>query len=263
MTKYERVDPELFNKIKKKLKLEKSAAYDKIAETANQFTVPKGIAAIKLAAALGISVTQYADNQYYAHFKGGSPDGSLNSAVALPATTKPRIKVIQTSRLVKIDTSKIPDPGLREIINRDIGELNTAIISGVDKTSKTCMILSGSIAEALILERLTRDNKIQAEAISAAHSISQDKPKDPNDPLSWTLANLVAIAQSLTNPILPSDSVPQIGQLRHWRNLVHPGREIKEIATKRITATPPRARNAIGYLEFIADYTHKKSETLA
>ncbi|MDA1329601.1 MAG: hypothetical protein DWG76_08040 [Chloroflexi bacterium] len=148
--------------------------------------------------------------------------------------------------------SKITNPELRKIIERNVAELNVAISSGIDKTAKTCMILSGSIAEALILERLSRDATVEAQAILVAQSLVQNKPSKPNDLLSWTLANLVEVAQNIPSPVLPSDSGPQIGQLRHWRNLVHPGREIKETASKRVNPTKQRAKNAVGFLEFIA-----------
>lgn len=247
------IDPELFERIKKKLDKEKSAAYAEISAVADQYNVPKGVAAIKLASSLGLSISKYADATYYSYFK--TPIGSAPGPVMAPVRT--RVKVVTKPRLVNIDTTKIRNKDLQQIIHRDIAELNSAIEFGVERTSKICMIMSGSIAEALLLERLTRTSEIRRTAIAVAQNLQQDRPKQPSDPLSWALFDLVVVAQNFSPPILPHDSIPQIGQLRHWRNLIHPGREVKETITKRITATSTRARNAIGFLEFIAEYTHK------
>jgi hypothetical protein len=60
------------------------------------------------------------------------------------------------------------------------------------------------------------------------------------------------IAQGLTKPLLPSDSADPVSRLRKWRNLVHPGRELKDIALDGIRPSKERAKIAIGVLEFVA-----------
>lgn len=253
MKNLDRIDPNLFEKIRKELGCEKSTVYNKVTSLADKLNVPRGIAAIKLASTLGISITKYADADYYRFLQTGSAATvSSNPLPSNGSATRQRVKIVERPKQVLLDLSKITSGELREIISRDVGELNIAISSGIDKTSKTCMILSGSITEALILERLTRDSMIKTDAIALAQKIVQDKPSHPTDPLSWTLANLVAIAQQGPNTLLPADSAPQIGQLRYWRNLIHPGRELKEIAKNRISTSPQRAQNAIGFLEFVA-----------
>jgi hypothetical protein len=163
---------------------------------------------------------------------------------------KPRIKVIERPQAIAFDTSKLTNPELRQIIQRDINELNVAITAGFDKTAKTCMVLAGSVVEALLLERLTRDSKIEPEAVRVASSL-QNPPRDLN-PLSWDLATLVAVASGMPLPLLPADSMNQVGQLRQWRNLIHPGRELKSQAKDRVQPTPQRAKSAVAFLEFVA-----------
>jgi hypothetical protein len=53
--------------------------------------------------------------------------------------------------------------------------------------------------------------------------------------------------------LLPDDAIAGANQLRQWRNLIHPGRELKDSRTKRIKPTPARARNALSFLNFIAE----------
>lgn len=245
----DQIDKQLFERIGKKLKLERAATYNKINGVADELNVPKWVAAVKLASTLGIGIGRYATPDYYSYLKPGGASAAAHPA-QITQPSQPKSRVIERPQLVNFDTSRLPNPELRKIIQRDVSELNVAIAAGYDKTAKTCMVLAGSITEALLLERLTRDPKTEAGAVAVSQGLT-NPPKRLN-PLSWDLATLVNVALSMSPPFLPADSMEQVGQLRQWRNLIHPGRELKSLKKDRVEPTPQRAKNAVGFLEFVA-----------
>ncbi|MBW8011016.1 MAG: hypothetical protein FVQ83_07225 [Chloroflexi bacterium] len=256
MSKSSRIDPEIIKKIIKAMGLKQRQTYNKIHSVANMYNIPQNFAAIKLASELGIGIQKYATDEYYAALSGVRVKHSQvpkNNNGELPTQVTRKIVVSKQHPLVEIDLSSVVNPELIKILERDISELNCAIKIGIEKTKKTCMILSGSIAEALLLERLTRDNSIEQEAIQVASTLKYPgKPSKLNNLESWVLVSLVEVGSKLNTPVLPADSLDQIGQLRKWRNLIHPGRELKDNSNKRIRPTKTRAKNAIGFLEFVA-----------
>jgi hypothetical protein len=74
-----------------------------------------------------------------------------------------------------------------------------------------------------------------------------------SNPEDWDLYDMVTVATRLTPPLLPDDAITGATQLRRWRNLIHPGRELKDARNKRITPTATRAQNAISFLRLIAE----------
>lgn len=249
------VDPTLFKKLMNGLGVEQAQVYREINKVADKYNIQRSHASIKLASINGISITKYAGDEYYSAIqKSRVNEQILISPPPLPLSLKtPKPKITIKDPPVDVDLVKLPDNELRAILNRDVAELNCAIETGVKKTAKTCMVLSGSIAEALLLERLTRSQKIHNEAKLIAKVLPKgEKPTRPNVLETWTLAQLVNIASQLNPALLPSDSLSQIGQLRKWRNLIHPGRELKESAKGRIKPTKTRAKNSLAFLEFLA-----------
>lgn len=243
------VDSELHKKLEKKLDLGYRRTHQLIQEYATRHHLRMDHAAIKLAADKGISISKYAGEDYYNAVSGKS---FTSIPLVVPSTSSnPNRPIKGKFPTIKVDFSKLKKKGLKHILERDVRELNYAIETGTDKTSKTCMILSGSIAEAVLLGRLTQNAKIKTQAITAAANLTACKPNDPNDIESWDLGNLVAVAEKLG--IVPGDIDSQLGQLRKWRNLVHPGRELKDVAQKRVKPTKQRAENAIGFLGLLMD----------
>jgi hypothetical protein len=243
------VNSELHGKLEKRLRLKYRRVHELIQDYAAKYHLRMDHAAIKLAADNGISISKYASEDYYNAVAGKSQSPQTTTSPTQNLTSNS----IRRSKFptIKIDLSKFKKKTLNQILERDIRELNCAIESGTDKTSKTCMILSGSIAEALLLERLTQNVTIKNQAIATATSLTSYRPNDLNDIESWNLSNLVAVAEKLG--VVPGDVNSQLGQLRQWRNLVHPGRELKDSAQKRIKPTGRRAENAIGFLRLLAD----------
>jgi hypothetical protein len=64
---------------------------------------------------------------------------------------------------------------------------------------------------------------------------------------------MVKVAIALKPALLPGDAETGADQLRKWRNLVHPGRELRDSKSKRIKPSAGRARNAVAFLQFVAD----------
>jgi hypothetical protein len=203
------------------------------------------LAAIALASEHKINIAKYATSEDLATIRGAFSQRP-NSAPA-PSSSPIIKRIVRPAEPVSLDLSFISSKELCEILERDISELNVARDQGLGRTSKTCMVLCGSIAEALLLDCLLRD---KAAAVAVGSSLPQRLSSNPED---WDLYDMVTVATRLTPPLLPDDAITGATQLRRWRNLIHPGRELKDARNKRITPTATRAQNAISFLRLIAE----------
>jgi hypothetical protein len=140
---------------------------------------------------------------------------------------------------------------IKQILRRDISELNAARSQGYEKTPKTCMVLCGAIAEAMLLSALKRRKKAAFEVASTLVS------KPSTDLEKWDLYEMVQVATRLSPPLLPADAETGANQLRKWRNLVHPGRELRDFKSMRIKPSTARARSSVAFLQFVADELQK------
>ncbi len=115
------------------------------------------------------------------------------------------------------DLDFIQDPVLRDQLASDWDEVKR--VREV-KAWKSCVILCGGILEGMLLDVLTRD---EPQAKAAYHKLKTKSPLDLN---SWDLVDLVDVAKDLG---LLSKGVVHLGHgLREFRNLVHPGKQIRE-----------------------------------
>ncbi len=160
------VNSELHKKLENRLELKYRRVHELIQDYAARYHLRMDHAAMKLAADNKISISKYAGEDYYNAVAGKGNTPTPVSAVS----QNPIFNSSRRSKfpLVKIDLSKVKNKSLRHMLERDVKELNCAIEAGTDKTSKTCMILSGSIAEALLLERLTQNASVKSQSITAA-----------------------------------------------------------------------------------------------
>lgn len=111
----------------------------------------------------------------------------------------------------------IQDPRLQDQLANDWDEAQR--VHGV-KAWKSCVILCGGILEGMLLDVLKRDER-QAKA-----AYQRLRVKSPPDLNSWDLVDLVDVAKELG---LLSRGVGHLSHgLREFRNLVHPGRQIRE-----------------------------------
>jgi hypothetical protein len=240
------INRDLAAKIRKRLGIGRSRLYQLIQDKVSQTKLERRLAAIVLATESGLSIEQFASSEDLATIRGASKAAPTTVSAATAQTTALK-KVIKIDDPLKIDLEVVSNEGLRKILRRDILELNVARSQGYDKTPKTCMILAGAIVEAMLLDALKRRKKA---ALKVASNLPQPPPANLEE---WNLYQMVQVASGLKPRLLPADSESGADQLRKWRNLVHPGRELRDSKAKRIKPSAARARNAVAFLQFVAD----------
>jgi len=121
----------------------------------------------------------------------------------------------EVSHLAGSDFSFMSNVKLREIVERDYAEL---LLAKNASASKTRLILSGGLVEALLLDALERNNDRALGAKTAEKD--RGKIKALND---WNLSSLINVAAELS---LISDGSARLSDvIRDFRNLVHAGKE--------------------------------------
>jgi hypothetical protein len=108
----------------------------------------------------------------------------------------------------------VNDPDLRNIIERDFSEIQRCFIS---ECWKSVIILCGGAIEAILTD-LVLANSSQA--------LSSSKAPRQKDITKWNLSSLIDVCVDLD---LISQGVEKLSHpIREYRNLVHPGRELRE-----------------------------------
>ncbi|MGQ9573638.1 MAG: hypothetical protein ACUVV3_10750 [Dehalococcoidia bacterium] len=221
--------------------------YRLVEEKARETMLDRDLAAILVAAEHHINISRYATKEQRAAIRGsvhGKPSPQ-------PVPPSPAVKrIVRLPEPLALDLTSVSSSELRDILLRDVAELDLARSQGLDKTAKTCIVLCGSITEALLLDRLSSD--LTTAAAIASSLPSSLRPKSPTRPDEWDLYDMVNVALHWNPPLLPDDATTGAQQLRRWRNLIHPGRELREARARRIRPTKERANNAIAFLLFIA-----------
>lgn len=107
----------------------------------------------------------------------------------------------------------ISDPNLKVILERDYEEIQRAFIS---RCWKSVIILCGGAIEAILTDLLSRD---ETAAVCAKCATSE------KDITRWDLSTLIDVSVELK---LVSAGIQKLSHpLREYRNLVHPGNEIR------------------------------------
>jgi len=239
-----RIDPKLLEALQNKLKVGERRVYQLIQQRVAETHLDRHLAAIDLASDHDIAIAKYATPEDLATIRGGLPQVPPTSP---PGDTAPKTRVVKSVEPLSLDLDFVSSSELGKILKRDVAELNAAYLRGVAKTPKTCMVLSGSIAEALLLDSLLQR---KPDALASAATLTKKLRSNPED---WGLYEMVEVAMRMSPPLLPEDAEAGATQLRRWRNLIHPGRELKDSRNRRISPTAARARNAISFLELIAE----------
>lgn len=149
-----------------------------------------------------------------------------------------RLKVaIDTSESTPVTETRefffVKDLQLRKLLERDYSEIQRAYIA---KCWKSVIILSGGVIEAMLLDVLLRNPGLPETASSA--------PQKP-DVTKWDLADLINVCVELT---LVSPGVEKLSHsVREYRNLVHPGNEIRN----KLTFDAEEARIALEVLHIV------------
>jgi hypothetical protein len=134
------------------------------------------------------------------------------------------------SQAVSRSFSWIANPQLRQIVERDYRELSHFLFpSGAWKST---VVLAGSILEAVLYDRLTRDSARTNQAMAASRApgkppkgsgVKKDiKVNEGED--EWKLINLIQVAVEIN--LLPQEKEKVVDQvLRDYRNYIHPHKE--------------------------------------
>jgi hypothetical protein len=238
-----RINQALLRKLEKKLGVRTRRVYELIERKMGETHLDRHLAAIALASEHGIGIAKYATSEELAVLRGATPSRPITMPIVPSAPIAKR--VVRATEPIILDFKFVSSKGLSDILRKDLAELNIARSQGLDKTAKTCMVLAGCIAEALLLDCLQ-----QNEPAARAHASSMH-PRASANIEEWKLAEMVAVAVALG--LLSNDTTSGANQLRLWRNLIHPARALKEAANNRITPTAGRARSAISFLQLVAE----------
>ena len=120
----------------------------------------------------------------------------------------------------------INDPALKQCIERDYAEIQRAFIA---QCWKSVIILSGGIIEAILTDLLLHNSVRAAGAVNT--------PKQ-HDSTRWDLADLIKVAVELD---LVSAGVEKLSHsVREYRNLVHPGNELRNKLALHLTTSSVR-----------------------
>ncbi len=145
------------------------------------------------------------------------------------AIDEPSITPITEER----DFSFINDEELKQIIKRDFSEIQRAFVG---QCWKSVIILCGGAIEAILTDLLI-----------ANESQAKNSGKAPNKPdiTRWDLSDLINVCVDLS---LVSPGVDKLSHsLREYRNLVHPGNEIR----KNLTFDAEEAKIALEVLNMV------------
>jgi hypothetical protein len=128
----------------------------------------------------------------------------------------------------------ISSPELRKILERDYIEIQQAFVA---HCWKSVIILSGGAIEAILMDLLMKN---QSAAFGAAKA-----PKTKSDIATWDLVNLIEVSAEIG---LVSSSIDRLSHsVRQYRNLIHPGNEIRN----KLTFDTEEARIALEVLNMV------------
>ncbi|MBX3210191.1 MAG: hypothetical protein KF764_34485 [Labilithrix sp.] len=117
----------------------------------------------------------------------------------------------------------LADPKLRTIVERDYAEVVVRLLPG--GAWKSSVILAGSVCEAILFDVLTgTPARLKRAGASAEVPQSKGKAVAAED---WKLEALIKIARDVKFIDQNREKTFDVG-LRHFRNFIHPKREVKE-----------------------------------
>ncbi len=158
------------------------------------------------------------DEQVIEQMQRGQPDSPIWKRAKGELEIRERKRQIQAEKDAKDpqeDFSFITSLKLRRIAERDWKECCRARTA---KCQKSVLILVGGILEAVLLSALSR-RSAKAKTTAAAKGQNSDITR-------WELGTLLAVAKELRMFAPAIDTFPS--PLRKYRNLSHPGFEIRE-----------------------------------
>lgn len=121
------------------------------------------------------------------------------------------------------DLAFITDAGFRENLRLDLSAVNADLVNG---EWKGATVLAGSLCEALLLWALQQqppEAVIAAVAALVPNPINRRPAANLED---WGLHEYIEVAASLR--LISTDTAAQVRLAKNYRNLIHPGRAIRE-----------------------------------
>ena len=117
----------------------------------------------------------------------------------------------------------IQDQDLRKNLEIDISAANQALLNG---EWKAATVLSGSVIEALLLWALSQRQAAEVEAGVKQAIAKRVLTKKPGHDLEkWGLQSFIEVAAEIA--IITSETAQQARIAQSFRNLIHPGRELR------------------------------------
>jgi hypothetical protein len=135
----------------------------------------------------------------------------------------------------------IDDVIFRDSLRLDLSNVNSALSNGEWKATT---ILSGSVTEALLLWAINKVKTARQSDIDKAIEKHNIKDKDYN---KWVLAQYNDVAKELN--IIKEGTHKSVDLLRQFRDLIHPGREIR----KNAKCSKATAHSGIAAVELVIE----------
>ncbi|MFA5180593.1 MAG: hypothetical protein WC405_04685 [Syntrophales bacterium] len=143
------------------------------------------------------------------------------------------------------DLKFITDPDLSEALRIDLGSTNLALSNG---EWKAATVLAGSIVEALLLWALQQRTTTEIQnAIVDLKSKSVSINHNASNLEDWLLYELIEVSEKLK--IIIADTAKQARLAKDFRNLIHPGRNIR----LRQTCNRATALSAVAAVEHVIE----------
>lgn len=139
----------------------------------------------------------------------------------------------------------ISDPIYRERLREDLASIENLFEA---RQWKATMVLAGSLIEALLCDQIIQKSEVDREqAITELMTLGELKSKPSSDPLQWHLPLYLKVAESLS--LISKKTKEQATLSTEYRNLVHPGRELRE----KISCNKASTFSVLAGLEHVID----------
>ena len=141
-----------------------------------------------------------------------------------------------------VDLAFVDDQEFRRSLSADAAAAHRSLGHG---EWRAATVLAGSVVEALLLVAIRSradDAQIRAVTDGLMRAQTLNRPLNP-DILRWDLSELLAVAHALGIVNIDTSAIGQ--SAREYRNLIHPGRELRT----RQRCTKGTAHVAIGMME--------------
>jgi hypothetical protein len=135
----------------------------------------------------------------------------------------------------------IDDLNFRDSLRLDLSSANSALSNG---EWKAATVLAGAITEALLLWAINKVTPVRQSDIEKAMKECKIKENDSN---KWVLAQYNSVAKELN--IIQERTYTQVDLAREFRDLIHPGREVRE----KVKCSIATAHSGIAAVELVIE----------